>query len=337
MKYEISLKNRGSSFAVPTSVVNKYIKKASEGYLKVLLYILSEGEGSFVTDDIAEKTDVDENIIFDAISFWISKNVISCADISPIISNEKPATKTKAQEKTVSKIEPIDPSRESLSRKITVKYSPKDLEKLVDESDELKFLMDNSQVILKRPIKYSEQGSLINLYEYYGFSVAAILMLLEYCEKVGKTSIGYIEAVAKNWFENNIIDFECVEKEIIRLLERNKLEKKVFSVFGLDTKPTPNQTAYIEKWEALGFDIDMISFAYEKCVDQTNKLSFQYINKILESWAAKGYKNREMASLDKPSEKKQYKKQQDQKKEHSYDLDEFYRMALNSTPNFKGE
>jgi len=338
MNYKINFKNWGSNFAVPSSVVRKYMLNADEGYIKILLYILSEGEGSFITTELSEKTGVSENDIYEAVGFWASKNIISCDDISPE-ENKKDKGSIKAQSpekaKIISEIEAVDPAAESISKKVSVRYSPKDIEKIVDESPELKFLMDNSQIILKRPIKYSEQGSLINLFEYYGFSAASILMLLEYCEKIGKTSIGYVEAIAKSWFENEIIDHIAVEREIIRLLDKNKLEKKIAAEFGIETKLTPTQIAFVEKWAKLGFDIDIISFAYEKCVDSTNKLSFPYINKILESWAEKGFKTREQIGAEKAPQNKRSKTKP--QKEHSYDLEEFYRLALNSTPDFKGD
>lgn len=335
MNYIIDYENKGSYFSVPYIIVNKHLKKSPEGFIKVLLYILSEGEGSFLTDDIADKTGIDENEVHSAISFWVSKKVIRCDSVcsqnSPdLMSEQHKHTEVKPEVKAV------NPSPESLSKKISVRYSPKDIEKIVEGSPELKILMDNSQIIMKRPIKHSEQGSLINIHEYYGFSVSVILMLLEYCEKIGKSSIGYVEAVAKSWFEKGISDHSSAEKEIIKLLERSSLEKQVAKTFGLETKLTPTQTAYIEKWNSFEFDIDIIAYAYEKCVDSLNKLSFPYINKILESWAEKGYKTREQASSETPPAKKKASTVKPEK-EHSYNLDDFYKMALHSTPDFKGE
>ena len=80
----------------------------------------------------------------------------------------------------------------------------------MNDSADFKFLMENIQSILKRPITFTEQSSLINLHEYYGFSAGVISMLFEYCVQIGKTSIGYVEAVARSWFEKDIISYNFV-------------------------------------------------------------------------------------------------------------------------------
>jgi len=214
-----------------------------------------------------------------------------------------------------------------------VKYSPKDIEKIVNKSDDLKFLMDNAQVILKRPITYTEQSSLINLHEYYGFSVGVISMLFDYCEQLGKANIAYIEAVARSWFEKDITTHEAVEKEIIRLIDKNSLENKISTMFGLSTKLTTKQKEFIDSWISLGLSLELIEFAYEKCVDSLNKLSFPYINKILITWVDNGFKTKEQINSENPKAKKDIQN----KKEHSYDLDEFYKLALNNTPTFRGK
>ena len=123
-------------------------------------------------------------------------------------------------------------------------------------------MMDNIQTVLKRPINHTEQSALINLYEYYGFSVGIILMLYEYCEQIGKTNIGYVEAIAKSWFENNIVTHESVEKEIIRLIDNNTVENKIHYAFGLENSLTQKQRDFINNWTSLGFNIEMIMLSY---------------------------------------------------------------------------
>ena len=47
--------------------------------------------------------------------------------------------------------------------------------------------------------------------------------------------------------------------------------------------------AEIEQWKNYGFSIDLIRYAYEKTVERIDKLSFDYINKILLSWRDSGF------------------------------------------------
>jgi len=222
----------------------------------------------------------------------------------------------------------LKPAKNTLSTKTSVKYSPKEIEKIVQNSADLKFMMDNIQTVLKKPITYTEQCSLVNLHEYYGFSVSIILMLFDYCQSIGKTRIAYVEAIAKDWFQRDIITHEAVEKEIIRLIDYNSFENKVKFAFGLETRPSPKQKKFIDDWMKLGLSIDMITFAYEKCVDNTNKLSFEYINKILVSWSENKYTKREdvISKEQKPVQRTEMKSEK--KNEHSYDLDEIFKKSF---------
>lgn len=334
MEYIFNLKSWGKMFTVPCSVVDEHIKIADGKFIKVLLCILCNNSNKISSNEIAVQIGEKVELIEDAIIFWQQNNVITIEGTTSSQSKPAPVQEDNSIQNiqiTQSKIEAINPNPNSISKKTTVKYSPRDIEKIVDKSSDLKFLMDNAQIILKRTITYTEQSALINLNEYYGFSVGVILMLFDYCQHIGKTNIAYIEAIAKSWFEKDIITHEAVEKEIIRLIDKNSFESKVSQAFGLSNKLTPKQQQFIEEWKNLGFNIEMITYAYEKCVDSTNKLSFQYINGILKSWFEKGLKTKEQVD----SENKKYKKSAENKNEHSYDLDEFYKKVLNNT-TFKG-
>lgn len=37
----------------------------------------------------------------------------------------------------------------------------------------------------------------------------------------------------------------------------------------------------------MGFTVEMLEIAYNKCVDNTNKLNYKYIDTILSNWAAR--------------------------------------------------
>lgn len=331
MEYRINIKNRGSVFFVPYKVVNEKIKLASGDFLKVLLCILSCDEDTIVSENIARQCGLENSKVEDAVEFWIQEKIIHIDTAT--LNVEYIEAKTTDTNELKSVISSENPAKNTLATKAHIRYTPRDIEKKVSCDNELQFMMDNIQTVLKRPINHTEQSALINLYEYYGFSVGIILMLYEYCEQIGKTNIGYVEAIAKSWFENNIVTHESVEKEIIRLIDNNTVENKIHYAFGLENSLTQKQRDFINNWTSLGFNIEMIMLAYEKCVDQTNKLSFPYINKILTNWAENGYYTKQ--DVSKNDEKN--KKTKEQKDSPSYNLDDFYQLALNSTPDFKGE
>ena len=327
MEYNILIKNWGRMFTVPCTVVDEYIKLASGNAVKVLLCLLCSNSNKFKSEDIASMTGINTSEVDDAIEFWCQLEVIENINKPTRVKDtEKEVIVQKPEKNSI--IEAENPAKNTLSTKTSVKYSPKEIEKIVQNSADLKFMMDNIQTVLKKPITYTEQCSLVNLHEYYGFSVSIILMLFDYCQSIGKTRIAYVEAIAKDWFQRDIITHEAVEKEIIRLIDYNSFENKVKFAFGLETRPSPKQKKFIDDWMKLGLSIDMITFAYEKCVDNTNKLSFEYINKILVSWSENKYTKREdvISKEQKPVQRTEMKSEK--KNEHSYDLDEIFKKSF---------
>ncbi len=77
MKYTVNLGCWGSIFAVPTDVVDKYLKIAGSAQLKVLLYILRHSGEQFDIDTISSQLNMDAFDVKDCIEFWSSFNVIA--------------------------------------------------------------------------------------------------------------------------------------------------------------------------------------------------------------------------------------------------------------------
>lgn len=320
MKYIIDNKPFKKFFMVPCCIVDKYLKLASSDAIKILLFILSSEKTDFTTEDIIKETNIkDSNTIDEAISFWQEREVISVNNSDKPIETPKPEIKQPPAENV------------AVRKTATVRYTPRDLARIVENSDDLKFLMESVQSVLKRPITFTEQNCIINLFEYYSLPATVILMLFDYCNEIGKANVHYVQTVAKAWCENGIITHEAAEAEIIKMIDRNSFAGKVKKIFGITNNLTPTQEKMIANWNTLGLSLDMITYAWEKCLDSINKLSFQYINKVLLSWTKNGYKVRE----DVVAQTKKEKPKQENSK--SYDLDEFYKMALNYTPNNKGE
>ena len=68
MSYKIDFGVWGSVFAVPTSVVDKGLKLASEAQLKVLLYILRSSGVTLTDESVAEALSLHPEDVRDAIT-----------------------------------------------------------------------------------------------------------------------------------------------------------------------------------------------------------------------------------------------------------------------------
>ena len=102
----------------------------------------------------------------------------------------------------------------------------------------------------------------------------------------------------------------------------------VCNAFGIEKRmPSEKETQYSNAWvNDWGMTPDMLKAAYDVCIDSKAKLSFPYINKVLEKWHTAGYKT----FLDvKNGEKKSVKGSKSSNAFAGYDLDAF-EAKLNS-------
>ncbi len=343
MKYKIERKNWGQFFTVPCKVVSEHIKLCSGDFLKVLLYILSSDKNEIVSEDISVTTGISTDIVDDAIVYWSQHEIFSVLNVTVLRKANKDNSKENKTDpvavnvtaKQASILPAENPAKNSLEKKSHAKYSSKEIADIVNSQKEIKEMFSQLEVILKRNLRFTEQCGYINLVENYGFPVASILLLVQYCDDIGKSSIRYVESIAEAWFEQDITSYQQVEAEIIKLMKSHTVESKVAKLFGMTTNLTKKQKEYINSWTDLGFDIDMIGLAYEKCVDQINKLSFPYINKIITSWANEKIFTPDEVNIHDAKAKKYNSKKN--KKDHSYDLNEFDEFTLNHVPKIKGK
>ncbi len=93
MDYTVNLGCWGSIFAVPTDVVDKYLKIAGSAQLKVLLYILRRSGEQFSARDIASALNMDQFDVKDCVEFWSSFGVIAVnsGEITPPAGHMRPA------------------------------------------------------------------------------------------------------------------------------------------------------------------------------------------------------------------------------------------------------
>lgn len=107
-------------------------------------------------------------------------------------------------------------------------------------------------------------------------------------------------------------------------------EKKVIAIFGIKSKISKKQQVTIQKWEQMNFSEELLTIAYERCVDYIGNLNFNYINTILTDWSSKKISTPEqIAKLDFKfkASKKSNKSSGAANKETSYDLKNFEKYA----------
>ena len=95
--------------------------------------------------------------------------------------------------------------------------------------------------------------------------------------------------IACKWAENDINSLEAAQEEVQRMTSSNDFIGAITKKFEMKRNPTTKQREFISSWQSEGFSLDLIGYAYEKNIEQIDKLSFEYINKILMNWKESGF------------------------------------------------
>lgn len=321
----------GLSFSVPAAVTDKHLKLAGAAQIKVLLWLLRHAAENPTMDELCKALNIKSADASDAMQYWVECGIV-LADGKAPKPEERPAYTATAAEAAAAEQKPEITFTRPTSEQIL---------KRTKESAEIQFMFCEAQKKLGKTIGYDGQSTLLMIHDFYGLPVEVLLMLIEYCVSIGKNSLAYISKAAKTWSEKEIDSIEKADEQIHILRRCDGTWKKLCELTGISTpRPTASQSSYLARWtNELKFDIDMIYLAYEEMANHTDKISFPYINKVLENWhdlgittpaQAEDAKQQRTAEKPKPAPKKK-----SQGYEASYDIDEFDRRSENAPLVYK--
>lgn len=331
MAYNIDFGVWGSVFAVPTAVVDKGLKLASEAQMKVLLYILRNSGATLSDESVAEALSLHPEDVRDAITYWCDKglllstaNTLTMAETSqtgesvPVVSAVQVVSNTQQAEK------PRPVSRVS-------KPEPGYVAKRLRADKNLVFLMDEAQRILGKVLSNSDTATLVMLHDTDGLPVEVILMLMEHSVQIDKGNMRYIEKAGIQWASEGVTTISLAEEKIRRYSESSVAFTTISAVFGMRIggTPTKKQLEYADLWvNEWKFSEAMLRLAYEKCVDSKGELNLSYINGILRRWFEQGLRNPQEVTVADASKQKANKKQTNSDQTPSYDIDEYEKKSI---------
>ena len=320
-----------SIFAVPTCIVDQYLKKANPCAIKVLLYLLRHNMPDINLEQLSKAVNESPEQIEEAIEFWQNSGVFSQI-FSAKVPEENSSEQIVAANNTTAQI--ITPPSAPVSKTKNVSIhstnksamSGEEIAKRKETSKEISFLFNGAEKCFGKMLSPSDQRGLIHLFDWAGLPADVILMVVEYCKSIGKLNMRYIEKVAVSWTESGIATHEDAEKHIIDLKLKKQYESLIKSCFGIyDRSLSTNEKKYITQWkDDFGYDLPVVKLAYDKTIDATGKLSFPYIHSILNSWHANGIATVEQALAQKSSAK--------QSAAPSFDLKDFESYAMEYIP-----
>jgi len=272
------------SVPLPLEFINKYMLSANATYVKVYLYGLAkcyEGEEDITNEAIAQALDILETDVSKAWRYWKKVGLVHSEGKGVLVFDPMPVEKT--AEAPVREAEKDSPSKKESSMK--------EISKAMGINPKMKETVRMAEQLLKKTLSQREITSLYTFMQEYSMSQEMVIVLLEYCATLDKTSFSYIEKVAQGWNEQGITTLREATKVLNRLTKEMNMIKKCKKLFGLEREFSQTEKNYISHWVSeLSMSEAMIRNAYERTVANTGKISMPYMNTILKSWFGKGIK-----------------------------------------------
>lgn len=286
MQYFINPKTINTSFSVPNIIVDKYINLVNKDSISVLMYILRNSNNESITiEKISKQLVLTKKDIIDIINYWINENIIP----SDFITTKSNSITTDIPNNPITCNNKVEIISSKLSPKVNNTYS---------ETELLSYL-ECIQDMMSRPITPMEKRIFTDIITIYTLPIDVIFMAIEYCIKHGKANIRYIKRVCQTWMDDDINTHEKAEYHIKSLTVTNLNESKIKKLFGIDNRNlSEKEKSLVSNWfNTLNLDIDLITLAYNRTIDTIGKLSFPYINSILESWNKNNIKSASQIDL----------------------------------------
>lgn len=314
MSYKIDLGQWGGIFAVPNSVVDNHIKLAGEAQLKTLLYLLRHSGEDIDDSVLSEALKISADEAANAVDFWIERGLIRSdnGSLTPK-GSEKPIQSAPP----AASLEPEPPKKRSTAPSRAQRPDPAFVARRLNEDPLLAGLLQEAQRTLKKPLSHGDTATLVMLYDTFGLPCDVIAMLMNHLAESGNANMRNIERVGIRWADEGIKTAEAAEAETERMDSSRKAWGRVSSLLGIRNvgNPTKSQTEHAYRWLVTwDFNDEMITEAYERCVNTKGEYNIRYINAILQKWYEKGIKSldalkeAESASVKPKTKKTQSKK-----------------------------
>ena len=267
---------------VTADFIENKMPAANGAYVKVYMYMLflAVNGKSEENSAVAKKLNLLESDVVNAVEYWRENGALRFENDSVIFGNA---------DVPVAAVEPVP------------EHSPKkDISELLTENKALADLCILAQEILGKTLNSRETETLFWFYDNLGLSAEVISMLLEYCVSKGKRNMAYIEKVAISWHENGLTTMNAVENFISDEQEKKTYVYELRKLFNInDRNLSTSEEQYLKTWhDDFDMSIEMIALAYEYCILSINKLSFPYMNGIIENWYKNNIKTIEEAEKD---------------------------------------
>lgn len=279
---------------LPFDFIEKYVRFTKPEYIQIYLYMkycFEKNGAAPSAADTAKALDISPGRVEFVTEYWISRGEIQKNDDGGLTFSEDNSEAAAAAVRHTAR--PQKTASAARIRSTRPSYSQSEIEAVAKANKQISGMFYQAETILNKALTETETELLFSFNDWLGLPVEVITMLLSYAFKKGKTTKRYLETVAIDWAEKGIDTFEAAEAYISELEAADSAEAQVRKILGIHNRAlTATEKKYIKLWVGeMKIPAELISLAYDRTVEYTGKLSWSYMDKLLQSWIANGYKN----------------------------------------------
>lgn len=154
------------------------------------------------------------------------------------------------------------------------------------DNKELKSMLKSIEKSIGRPLSPVEVSAIHGWMDDFDAAPEVIAYGFAYCLAKKKENIKYIAKVIQGWTSRGFSNILQVEKFLKENDQRHYMYKRVMQALGFPRNATEQEKRMIDRWfDEMNFSIEVILDACKKTTGISSP-NLNYINRILENWAA---------------------------------------------------
>ena len=263
---------------VENMFINEYMVSAPGDYVKVYLFaqMYAELGVEFSNEDISKQLSIDIEDVLKAWTYWEKMGIIRKIRKSPD--------------------NPLEYDVEFVLLKDMLYGSHDDSASPASEqglgnrmaNEEYRSMFNRIENALGRVISGTEMGEVDSWINDFGIEPEFVAFAVEYCAGKKKKTIKYIEAVIRNWVSEGHRTVEDIRQHIGRMEERSSDYRRIFKALGWTRNWTEEEKRIMDhRFDDMNCRLETILEACGTTTGISNP-NINYVNKVLESWAAEG-------------------------------------------------
>lgn len=269
------------------AAVTQRIAHAGAEQLRVLLWFSRCGQ-TFDAAACAAALGMSAEECVGCLNYWVEQGILRTAEVVV-----EPAAA------------PVTAPAAKAPRAAAVKPVWQEVLRYQQEHQEFTEFLQEVSARLGRPLNHGDNATLLYLITTAGIPEASILMAVAYAVSIGKGSVRYVETIVLAWADEDIIAPEQVDAKIAELQQTAAAAEKVEKVLSLVRPLNATQAKMAYTWlNVWHFSDVMLQHAQTITLENCDKFSVAYMDKILERWHAEGIHTPDRIEAPKASKKK---------------------------------